>query len=111
MLAFRSSSANLSAMGKRGPATALGREAVRRNAVKPCPERSMQSSSRRNGARALSPVIPDESPEDWQDHLSGIFESLQPVGHLEEQDRSECVVVLYCVTVVATEMVADQCKE
>lgn len=56
---------------KRGPHTARGKAAVRLNAV-------------RHGLRSDAPVLPGESFTDWQRHLEGIIERLQPEGHLEE---------------------------
>jgi len=62
---------NLIQMGKRGPSTARGRAAVRHNALK-------------HGLSSDAPVIPErESDEEWQRHLDGTIESLQPEGHLE----------------------------
>jgi hypothetical protein len=59
-------------MVKRGPATTGGREASSYNAVK-------------HGLTAASPVIPGESADEWQGHLRGVTESLQPENYLEEQ--------------------------
>ena len=57
-------------MTRRGPNTDRGKAAVRLNAVK-------------HGLRSDAPVLPGESFSDWQRHLEGIIESLQPEGHLE----------------------------
>ena len=57
-------------MTRRGPNTDRGKAAVRLNAVK-------------HGLRSDAPVLPGESFSDWQRHLEGISESLQPEGHLE----------------------------
>jgi len=35
--------------------------------------------------RAQSPVVPGESDEEWQRHLMGIINSLQPENYIEEQ--------------------------
>ena len=59
-------------MTQRGPKTPGGRAAVRHNALS-------------HGLRSQSPIIPGESQEEWEQHLAGVIESLQPVGHLEEQ--------------------------
>jgi len=59
-------------MGKRGPNTAAGRAAVRGNALK-------------HGLTSSAPVIPGESPEEWQSHLAEIMDSLQPGNYLQEQ--------------------------
>jgi hypothetical protein len=38
----------------------------------------------RHGISSSAPVVPGlEKPQDWQLHLSGVLESLQPEGHLE----------------------------
>jgi hypothetical protein len=54
-----------------GPKSASARAASSRNAVT-------------HGACSHSPVIPGESEQDWQRHVAGIMERLQPEGHLEE---------------------------
>jgi hypothetical protein len=55
-----------------GPKTEEGKEVVRWNAT-------------RHGIRSPAPVVPGvEKAEDWKEHRSGIMESLQPEGHLEE---------------------------
>ncbi len=54
-----------------GPKTEGGKEVVRWNAT--C-----------HGIRSSAPVVPGvEKEEDWEEHRSGILESLQPEGHLE----------------------------
>ena len=55
-----------------GPVTQEGKEVVRWNAT-------------RHGIRSPAPVVPGvEKVEDWEEHRTGILESLQPEGHLEE---------------------------
>jgi hypothetical protein len=54
-----------------GPKTEEGKEVARWN-------------STRHGIRSPAPVVPGlEEPSDWQEHLSGVLESLSPEGHLE----------------------------
>ncbi len=54
-----------------GPRTESGKEVVRWNAT-------------RHGIRSPAPVVPGlEKPEDWQEHRTGVLESLSPEGHLE----------------------------
>ncbi len=56
---------------KGGPVSEEGKEIVRWNAA-------------RHGIRSPAPVIPGiERKEDREEHLDGVFESLQPKGHLE----------------------------
>src|ERR671933_747798 len=58
-------------MVKGGPATESGKEVVRWNAT-------------RHGIRSPAPVVPGlEKAEDWEEHRSGVLESLSPEGHLE----------------------------
>ncbi len=58
-------------MAKGGPTTESGKEVVRWNAT-------------RHGIRSPAPVIPGlEKAEDWEEHRSGVLESLSPEGHLE----------------------------
>jgi hypothetical protein len=58
-------------MTKGGPTTEHGKEVVRSNAT-------------RHGIRSPAPVVPGlEKPEDWEEHRSGVLESLSPEGHLE----------------------------
>jgi hypothetical protein len=60
-------------IAKRGPKTEAGKKSVRRNALK-------------HGLRAVTPVVKDiEVPEIWQEHLEGMFESLQPDGYHERE--------------------------
>ena len=59
-------------MTRRGPNTERGKAASSRNALK-------------HGLRSQSPVVPGESHGDWQRHLDGIMESLEPQNYLEEQ--------------------------
>jgi hypothetical protein len=41
-------------------------------------------NSSKHGLRSNAPVIPGlEATEDWEAHLEGILQSLQPQGHLE----------------------------
>lgn len=59
-------------MAKGGPATENGKEVVRWNATQ-------------HGIRSPAPVVPGlEKPEDWEEHRSGVLESLSPEGHLED---------------------------
>jgi hypothetical protein len=68
---------------KRGPKTDDGRAAVRLNAV-------------RHGVLATTPVIPGlESAEDWEAHVAGISESLEPVGYLEAVLVARLAVTLW----------------
>ncbi len=54
-----------------GPATQAGKEVASRNAT-------------RHGITSTAPVVAGmESREDWEDHRSGIMESISPAGHLE----------------------------
>ena len=54
-----------------GPKTEDGKEVVRWNAT-------------RHGIRSPAPVVPGvEKAEEWEEHCSGVLESLQPEGHLE----------------------------
>ncbi len=56
---------------KSGPATEGGKEVARWNATQ-------------HGMRSPAPVVPGiETHEDWERHLSGTLESLDPGGHLE----------------------------
>ena len=58
-------------MVKGGPATESGKEVVRWNATQ-------------HGIRSPAPVVPGlEKVEDWEEHRSGVLESLSPEGHLE----------------------------
>jgi hypothetical protein len=53
-----------------GPRTVEGKAIVSRNATK-------------HGIFAAVPVIPGESPEQWEAHRAGVVDSLSPVGLLE----------------------------
>src|ERR671921_979056 len=54
-----------------GPKTQAGKEVARWTAP-------------RHGIRSPAPVIPGlEKAEDWEEHRSGVLESLSPEGHLE----------------------------
>ncbi len=56
---------------KGGPATEGGKEVARWNATQ-------------HGMRSPAPVVPGiETHEDWERHLAGTLESLDPEGHLE----------------------------
>src|SRR5215207_1094368 len=58
-------------MAKGGPATESGKEVVRWNATQ-------------HGIRSPAPMVPGlEKVEDWEEHRSGVLESLSPEGHLE----------------------------
>ena len=58
-------------MPRRGPATPAGKAAASRNAWK-------------HGILASAMIIPKfEDPRDWEAHRDGIFDSLEPEGHLE----------------------------
>ena len=66
-----SSGTDGTSLAKGGPATQEGKEVVRWNAT-------------RHGIRSPAPVVPGvEKKADWEEHLDGILESLQPEGHLE----------------------------
>jgi hypothetical protein len=76
-------------MGKRGPTTARGREAVRRNAVK-------------HGLRSDDPVVTaHESPADWKRHRDAIIESLSVEGHLETELADRVALLLWRLKRVA----------
>jgi len=56
-------------MAKRGPNTAAGKAVSMLNAT-------------RHGILSEAPIIRDaESEEDWERHLQGMIDSLQPEGH------------------------------
>jgi hypothetical protein len=55
-----------------GPKTARGKSVAKLNAVT-------------HGLRSLSPVLPDECPEDWTTHRTGTVAALAPVGTLETE--------------------------
>lgn len=53
-----------------GPRTVEGKAVVARNATK-------------HGIFASVPIVPGESPDEWESHRAGVVESLGPVGLLE----------------------------
>jgi hypothetical protein len=55
-----------------GPKTAKGKAVSKLNAVS-------------HGLRSLSPVLPDECPDDWTAHRAGTVAALAPVGTLETE--------------------------
>src|SRR5687767_12883352 len=57
-------------MQKRGPKTAMGKAMIRLNAVK-------------HGILSTLPVVGQEKPEDWLEHLDGILASYAPANELE----------------------------
>jgi hypothetical protein len=57
-------------MPQTGPKTPRGKAAVSRNAEK-------------HGILSTTPVLDIEDPAEWEDHLRGMIESLQPEGHHE----------------------------
>jgi hypothetical protein len=60
-----------SSITRGGPVTDEGKEVARWNAT-------------RHGIRSPAPVVPGvEKAEDWEEHRTGILESLSPEGHLE----------------------------
>jgi hypothetical protein len=54
-----------------GPRTEKGKQIASRNAT-------------RHGIFSRSPIIGDETLEDWEEHHAGMRRSLHPVGHLED---------------------------
>src|SRR5437867_7925888 len=76
-------------MGQRGPKTASGRAAVRRNAVK-------------HGLRSDDPVVTaHESPADWRRHHAGIIRSLSVEGDLETELAERVALLLWRLKRVA----------
>jgi hypothetical protein len=70
-------------MAAQGPKTAVGKAAVRLNAV-------------RHGIHSDSPVIAKiESDDDWQIHLLGILESYAPKGRLESELAERVALLLW----------------
>src|SRR3989337_1510771 len=70
-------------MPQTGPRTTAGKAVASRNALK-------------HGILSRAPVIPGlEDPAEWQRHLKGMFESLQPEGHLEAVLAERIAVVLW----------------
>lgn len=68
---------------KGGPKTSEGKAVARMNATK-------------HGLRALTPVIPGvEDPEEWEEHRTGILESLAPVGKLEAVFADRVALILW----------------
>jgi hypothetical protein len=65
-----------------GPRTAEGKAIASRNAT-------------RHGIFAAVPVIPGESPEEWEAHRSGVVESLAPVGLLEVNLAERAALLLW----------------
>jgi hypothetical protein len=59
------------ALGSTGPKTPAGKARVAQNAV-------------RHGLRSELPILLGERPEDWEAFRVGVFQSLAPVGTLEE---------------------------
>src|SRR5437868_2830320 len=53
-----------------GPQTASGKALVAKNAIK-------------HGIFAAIPVLPDEDPNEWNEHRVGVLEALGAVGTLE----------------------------
>jgi hypothetical protein len=53
-----------------GPRTPAGKQRASQNAL-------------RHGLRAAAPVLPGESPEEWEEHRAGVLEGLRPEGALE----------------------------
>ena len=54
-----------------GPMTIEGKRKASLNATK-------------HGILAQSPIVGDETAEEWHEHLAGMRDSWQPVGHFEE---------------------------
>jgi hypothetical protein len=70
-------------MAKRGPKTDAGRLAVRHNAWK-------------HGIRSDPMIIPNfENLSDWEAHRDGVFDSLQPQGHLEYMLAERIAIALW----------------
>jgi hypothetical protein len=86
-----------SSLAKGGPATQEGKKVVRWNAA-------------RHGIRSPAPVVPGiERAEDWEQHLDGVLESLQPEGHLEEALAERVALLswrLHRITRYETEAIA-----
>jgi hypothetical protein len=59
------------ALRSTGPRTPAGKAKVSQNAL-------------RHGLSSLLPVLPGESPNDWEAHRDGVLSSLRPAGTLEE---------------------------
>jgi hypothetical protein len=65
-----------------GPRTAEGKAAVARNAT-------------RHGIFSAVPVLPGESPEEWDFHRAGVVESLAPAGLLEVNLAERAALLLW----------------
>jgi hypothetical protein len=65
-----------------GPRTPEGKAVVSRNATK-------------HGIFAKVPVLPGESPEQWESHRAGVVESLAPVGLLEVNLAERAALLLW----------------
>ena len=65
-----------------GPRTAEGKVIVARNATK-------------HGIFAAVPVLPDECPEAWETHRTGVVASLAPVGLLEVNLAERAALLLW----------------
>src|SRR5262245_2067625 len=65
-----------------GPRTVEGKLVVARNAT-------------RHGIFSSVPVIPGESPEQWEAHRAGVVESLAPVGLLEVNLAERAALLLW----------------
>ncbi|HJZ56063.1 MAG TPA: hypothetical protein VKE74_13935 [Gemmataceae bacterium] len=65
-----------------GPRTAEGKATVARNAT-------------RHGIFSAVPVIPGESPEQWEAHRAGVVASLTPVGLLEVNLAERAALLLW----------------
>jgi hypothetical protein len=80
-----------------GPKTEEGKEVVRWNATQ-------------HGIRSPAPVVPGiEKLEDWEEHRSGVLDSLSPEGHLETVLAERVALIswrLHRVTRFETESIA-----
>ncbi len=65
-----------------GPKTARGKSLAKLNAVT-------------HGLRSLSPVLPDECPDDWTAHRAGTVAALAPVGTLETELADRVALLLW----------------
>src|SRR5215207_6617403 len=65
-----------------GPKTANGKAVAKMNAVT-------------HGLRSLSPVLPGEQSEDWNDHRDGIVAALAPVGTLEAELAERVALLMW----------------
>lgn len=71
-----------------GPRSFEGKVVASRNAL-------------RHGLCAADPVIPGESAERWEQHRQGVFQSLRPVGYLEEELADRVASLLWRLRRVA----------